>query len=327
MLLHRYLSTFLLAVPALAAPHPHSKRASRTSAPEGCLSVSKDGSGTYSTIAAALSALGSSSSDACIFIAAGTYQEQLTIDYGGSLTIYGETTDTGSYKQNTVTITHTISSPESGSLVSSATVNAQMDDFAMYNVDVVNGYGKGAQAVALAASGERQGYYGCRFLGYQDTLYARAGIQYYSNCYIEGAVDYIFGAASAWFGECTIVSNGAGYITAMSREVASDPSWYCFDHCDISGKSGLDLTGDVYLGRPWRVLARVIYQNSELSDIIHPAGWTTMAEGATPLYYEVNNTGEGADTSDRLYESEIAGAVDKTTVLGSGWAGWIDRSY
>jgi hypothetical protein len=40
---------------------------------------------------------------------------------------------------------------------------------------------------SLAASGEHQGYYGCRFLGYQDTLYARAGIQYYSNCYIEGA--------------------------------------------------------------------------------------------------------------------------------------------
>ena len=38
----------------------------------------------------------------------------------------------------------------------------------------------------LAASGERQGYYGCQFLGYQDTLYARVGVQYYSNCYIEG---------------------------------------------------------------------------------------------------------------------------------------------
>jgi hypothetical protein len=38
----------------------------------------------------------------------------------------------------------------------------------------------------LAASGERQGYYGCQFTGYQDTLYAREGIQYYSNSYIEG---------------------------------------------------------------------------------------------------------------------------------------------
>ncbi|KAL2809219.1 pectinesterase A [Aspergillus granulosus] len=325
MLLLHHVTSLFLAGTALAAPHTSTKRTSRTSAPEGCLTVG--GSGTYSRISDAITALGSSDDDACIYIAAGTYEEQLTFEYGGSLTIYGETTDTGSYKQNTVTITHTISSPESGSLVSSATVNAQMDDINFYNVNIVNGYGKGAQAVALAASGERQGYYGCQFIGYQDTLYARAGIQYYSNCYIEGAVDYIFGAASAWFGECNIVSNGAGYITAMSREVATDPAWYCFDHCNIYGKSGLDLSGDVYLGRPWRVLARVIYQNSALSDIIHPAGWTTMAEGATPLYYEIGNTGEGADTSERLYESSIEAAVDKNTVLGSGWADWVDRSY
>jgi len=47
---------------------------------------------------------------------------------------------------------------------------------------------------------------------------------------MEGAVDYIFGNAAAWFGECTIASNGGGAITATSRETASDPSWYVFDH-------------------------------------------------------------------------------------------------
>lgn len=38
----------------------------------------------------------------------------------------------------------------------------------------------------MTANGERQGYYGCSFKSYQDTLYAKAGYQYYSNCYIEG---------------------------------------------------------------------------------------------------------------------------------------------
>ncbi|KAL2826398.1 pectinesterase A [Aspergillus cavernicola] len=323
-LLH-YLAVISLASTAFSIPHAHLKRTARTSAPSGCLSVG--GSGTYSTISEAIIALDSSSSDACIFIEAGTYEEQLTFQYAEALTLYGETTDVGSYKKNTVTITHTISSPEAGSLVDSATVNADMDDFTMYNINVVNGYGQGAQAVALSASGEQQGYYGCQFIGYQDTLYARAGIQYYSNCYIEGAVDYVFGDASAWFGECNIVSNGAGSITAMSRETSSDPAWYCFDNCNVYGKSGLALTGDVYLGRPWRVLARVIYQNSELSDIINPAGWTTMAEGATPLYYEIGNTGDGSDTSERLYETVIDAAVDKDTVLGSGWKDWTDQSY
>lgn len=49
-----------------------------------------------------------------------------------------------------------------------------------------------------------------------------------------GAVDYIFGDASAWFGECTIASNGGGAITAMSRETSSDPSWYVIDHSTVS---------------------------------------------------------------------------------------------
>lgn len=144
---------------------------------------------------------------------------------------------------------------------------------------------------------------------------------------MQGADDYIFGDASAWFGECDIVSNGGGSITANSRESSTDTSWYCFDNCNVVAASGVSLDGDVYLGRPWRVLARVIYQNSVLSGIINDAGWTTMAEGATPLYYEYNNSGAGSDTSGRLYESSISAAVVKTTVLGDNWGDWIDGSY
>ena len=65
-------------------------------------------------------------------------------------------------------------------------------------------------------------------------LQAKDGKQYYSNCYIEGAVDYIFGNAAAWFGESTVASNGGGAITATSRELASQNTWYVFDHCNVS---------------------------------------------------------------------------------------------
>ncbi|KAF7167250.1 hypothetical protein CNMCM5623_000612 [Aspergillus felis] len=315
----------LLGLALAGSASPIEERSSRTSAPSGCLTVGS--SGKYSTISAALSALGSSTSDACIYIASGTYNEQITISYAGKLTMYGETTETSSYKKNGVTITHTISSPEAGTLDKSATVNVVSAGFKMYNINVVNGYGKGAQAVALVANADKLSFYGCSFVGYQDTLYAKAGLQYYSNCYIEGAVDYIFGDASAWFGECDIVSVGSGAITAMSRTSSSETTWYAIDHCNIYGKTGLDLASEVYLGRPWRVLARVIYQNSELSNIINAKGWTTMAAGATPLYYEYNNTGAGSDTSKREYETSITAAVTKNTVLGSGWNTWIDTTY
>ncbi|GMF75367.1 unnamed protein product [Aspergillus oryzae] len=144
---------------------------------------------------------------------------------------------------------------------------------------------------------------------------------------IPGAVDYIFGDASAWFENCDIVSNGAGYITAMSRETTSDTAWYAIDHCNIKAASGVDLTSDVYLGRPWRVLARVIYQYSVLPDIINAKGWHSMADGATPLYYEFNNTGAGSDTSDREYLSTIDAPVTKETVLGDDYKNWVDLSY
>jgi pectinesterase len=38
----------------------------------------------------------------------------------------------------------------------------------------------------MTANGNYQGFYGCSFLGWQDTLYAKAGQQYYKRCYIEG---------------------------------------------------------------------------------------------------------------------------------------------
>ncbi|KAJ5560209.1 pectinesterase A [Penicillium frequentans] len=322
-----FISTLCLGNTVFGAPAQlkHRNSVSRTTPPSGCLSVGS--SGTYSTISAALTALDSSTSSACIFVYSGTYAEQIKIDYAGSLIIYGETTDSGTYKDNTVTITNTISSEDAGSLDLSATVNIVSDNVSMYNINVVNGYGKGAQAVALVANADQLGFYGCQFSGYQDTLYAKAGTQYYSNCMIEGAVDYIFGDASAWFGECDIISNGPGAITASSREESTDTSWYAIDSCNVRAASGLDLDGEVYLGRPWRVLARVIYQNSDLSSLISAAGWTTMADGATPLYYEYDNTGDGSDTSSRLYETSITAGVTKTTVLGSGYGDWIDETY
>ncbi|GLI80828.1 hypothetical protein PoHVEF18_009187 [Penicillium ochrochloron] len=325
MYLTTLLSALSLATGIIAAPSDLTRRTSRTSAPSGCLTVGSGG--TYSTIGAALTALGSSTSAACIYVASGTYTEQLTIKYAGTLTLYGETSNTGTYKYNTVTITHTISSPDAGSLDKSATVNVVSAGFKMYNINVINGYGKGAQAVALVGNANKLGFYGCQFTGYQDTLYAKSGTQYYSNCLIEGAVDYIFGDASAWFGECDIVSNGGGAITAMSRETSTDTAWYAIDHCNIKAASGLDLAGAVYLGRPWRVLARVIYQNSVLGSLINAKGWTTMAANATPLYYEYNNSGDGSSTSSREYETAISAGVTKKTVLGSDYGDWIDSTY
>jgi pectinesterase len=130
-----------------------------------------------------------------------------------------------------------MSSTDAGNLDASSVANIVSANFKAYNINFKNTYGSGSQAVAVTANGDKQGFYGCGFYGYQDTLYAKNGKQYYSNCYMEGAVDYIFGNAAAWFGECTIASNGGGAITATSREDPADASRYVFDHSTVGPPS------------------------------------------------------------------------------------------
>jgi pectinesterase len=87
---------FSLIATTTAAPAELAKRAGRTSTPSGCLTVRGSGtkSGEYSTLGAALTQLDTSATTAaCIFIYSGTYQEQVTIQYKGALTIYGYATE------------------------------------------------------------------------------------------------------------------------------------------------------------------------------------------------------------------------------------------
>jgi len=106
-----------------------------------------------------------------------------------------------------------------------------------------------------------------------------------------------------------------------------DPSWYVFNKCKVLGSSGASVkAGSVFLGRPWRKLARVMFQNSKLSEIIHKDGWTKMAEGATPFYYEFNNSGPGAAIEARKYAKPASKAIDIATVLRADHS-WIDSKY
>lgn len=70
------------------------KRATRTSNPGGCLEVqgTSPTSSQYKILASAVVALSLGITMKCIFIYFGIYKEQVTVKYGGALTIYGYTT-------------------------------------------------------------------------------------------------------------------------------------------------------------------------------------------------------------------------------------------
>jgi hypothetical protein len=51
------------------------------------------------------------------------------------------------------------------------------------------------------------GAYGCPFIGFQDALLTNQGTQLFSNCYIEGSVDFIWGFLKTYFHQCLIESS------------------------------------------------------------------------------------------------------------------------
>ncbi|RDW62699.1 putative pectinesterase [Coleophoma crateriformis] len=308
----------------------------RTTPPSGALTVGS--SGKYSTIQDAVDALSTSSTSAqSIFIYSGTYSEQVTIPkLSGALSVYGYTTDTSDYTNNVVTIEHS-SSLLSGAANDEATgtvINLSASS-SFYNINIKNTYGKGSQAIALAAYNSKQAYYGVGLYGYQDTLLAETGTQFYGKCYIEGAVDFIFGqSAEAWIDSSDIgVSAGGGSITASGRTSSSSSSWYVLNNVNIAAASGSSVSsGTVYLGRPWTEYARVMVQNSELSSIINSAGWSvwsTSTSNTEAVTFETyGNSGSGATSCcTASFSTKASSALAITTVLGSDYSSWVDTSY
>jgi pectinesterase len=72
----------------------------------------------------------------------------------GPLTIYGSTPNAGSYHSNQVIITAAESQMTKSGNDLTATLRVHTTNFKLYNVNVVNSYGEGSQAVALSAFAE-----------------------------------------------------------------------------------------------------------------------------------------------------------------------------
>ncbi|CAN6479277.1 unnamed protein product [Victoria cruziana] len=112
------------------------------------------------------------------------------------------------------------------------------EHFIAENVTFENSSPQGSgQAVAMRVTADHCGFYNCRFLGWQDTLYLHFGKQYLRDCYIEGSVDFIFGNSTALLEHCHIHCKSPGFITAQSRKSPQELTGYVFLRCSGAGSS------------------------------------------------------------------------------------------
>ncbi|KAE8912134.1 hypothetical protein PF005_g28287 [Phytophthora fragariae] len=314
----------------------------RTQPPTDAIVVDATGAhnGSIRTVADGVAKLSNTTAGRTLFVFPGVYEEQVIIPMlNGSLVVQGYTCDTTSYAANEVTITHALAQGDIPASITRdrndliTTLRLRTDNVKIYNLNVANMAGKfkkDGQALAVSVVGNNSGFYACNFTGYQDTLYENKGINLFAKTPISGAKDFIFGqTAKAWFESCDIVSVGAGCITANGRDSDANPSEYVFNNTRVSGTTR---PGTAFLGRPWQSYTRVVWQNSELSDIIHPHGWKKWeVVNTTNLYIkEYNNSGDGAATANRAkFSGVLAQPVPITDVLGENYktAWWVDTTF
>jgi pectinesterase len=275
--------------------------------------VAADGSGDFRTLQAAVAAVPDDNPNRIVFhIRPGVYQGQIVLPASKpNVTFAGDDVEK-------VVLTYALNihePPPAGVSPKYAGIGVVIlgDDFHAENITFQNTSGDHGQALALRADGDRAVFNHCRLLGWQDTLRVDDGRDYFTNCYIAGRVDFIYGSGTAVFDHCEIHSRNGGHVTAANTP-QDQPYGFVFLDCRLTGDSqpwinpgGLPVNPNAHpladLGRPWRPYASVAYLNCWMGDHIKPEGWDNWGKASnetTARYAEYHSTGPGANPAARV---------------------------
>lgn len=288
--------------------------------------VAQDGSGQFTNVQAAIMSvpMGYTTNPVVIRIKPGIYKEQLYIQR--EKRFFHLRGESATNTILTLDLNANLKGLDGKPIGTFRTPSVYIDaeDFTAENITFENSAGPVGQALAIRLDGDRAVFRNCRFLGWQDTILANRGRQYFEDCYIEGHVDFIFGGATCWFEQCHIHCLKDGYITAASTP-DTNKFGYVFHQCEITGAPGTQ----TFLGRPWRDFAATVYLNTVMGEVVRPAGWNNWGKAEkekTTRYAEFGSTGPGAQATQRVkWAKQLSAAEAKeftvTNVL-QGTDGW-----
>ncbi|KAH7657859.1 Pectinesterase protein [Dioscorea alata] len=269
--------------------------------------VSKDGNGTYKSIADAVKAAPEySTRRIVIYVKAGTYFENIKVGRKKTNIMF-----IGDGKGKTI-VSGSRSVAQLYTTFHTATFAATGAGFIMRDMTIQNTAGPGEhQAVALRVGADHAVVYHCNIIGYQDTLYVHSQRQFFRECDIYGTVDFICGNAAVVLQNCSLwarkpMQMQKNTITAQNRKDPNQNTGISIHACRIVATSDLAAVHGnypTYLGRPWKLYSRTVYMMSYIGDHVHPAGWlewnSTFA--LNTLYYgEYMNYGPGAAVGKRV---------------------------
>lgn len=281
----------LLAVPELFAQTANPQQYKYV------FTVAKDGTGEYTSIQDAIDAMRVYPlQPITLYIKNGVYNEKIELPANNTdVTFIGESVD------STIITYNDYSGKGKHTTFTSFTAKISGNRFRAENITFANSAGPVGQALALYVDADKAVFKNCKFLGNQDTVFASGenARQLFTNCYIEGTTDFIFGPATAVFQNCTIRCKTNSYITAASTTPAKRFGFVFID-CKVIADSGIT---KLYLGRPWRANAKTVFIRCNLPGAIAPEGWNNWSNPEnekTVFYAEYKNAGEGAAPDKRV---------------------------
>lgn len=294
----KYIVTLLLLFSAISSAQTTDNRLE--------LTVAQDGSGDYKTIQEAINKVRDHAEKRVVItLKSGVYNEKVVIPaFKRNITLKGVDKEKTviSYNDYSGKLFRGIdvTGDTKFSTYTSYTLLVQGNDCSIENLTIENTAGRIGQAVALHTEGDRIVVKNCLILGNQDTLYvAKGGTRnYFENCYINGTTDFIFGAATVYFYNCTLESLSNSFVTAAST-TQFDTYGFVFVDCKLTAKDSA--VNQVFLGRPWRPYAQTVFINTEMGAHIVAQGWDPWKgdknfsdKEKTTFYAEYGSKGQGA---------------------------------
>lgn len=117
---------------------------------------------------------------------------------------------------------------------------------------------------------------------------------YFKNCLIEGGIDFIFGGATAYFDNCEFKNVEPGFVFAPCTPEGKETGFVA-RNCRFTAAEDVP-DGSCYIGRPWRIHAKVRIENCYLGAHINPAGWNDWDKPeshSTVSFVEIGSYGPG----------------------------------
>jgi pectinesterase len=259
--------------------------------------VAKDGSGDYKYIQDAIDALRVYPlASITLYIKNGVYNEKIVLPSDNTdVNFIGESVE------KTIINFNDYAGRGKLTTFTSYTVKISGNRFRAENITFQNSAGPVGQALALYVDADKAVFKNCRFLGNQDTIFASGenSRQLFTDCYIEGTTDFIFGPSTAVFQNCTIRAKSNSFITAANTTPGKKFGFVFLD-CKIVADTGVN---KLCLGRPWRAWSKTVFVRCEMPKVIVPEGWNNWGNPEnenTVFYAEYKNTGLGANFGKRV---------------------------